>query len=425
MSNSTLTADIIAKEAVTILENNCVMGKLVHRGYEEEFTKSVNGYKVGEVISIRRPADFTVRDGAVATAQDVVEGNTTFTVDKQKGVDFKFTSQDLTLQIGDLSERVMKPALLQLANQIDRDLMALNIKVPRHVTLPAGGIDSFADFALAPTLMDKCSIPEDDRYAVLSPGDTWAMLGAQTALYMQDVAKSAYRTRQLGMIGGFDTFMSQNVPTFTTGSRAAASDVVSASFTGDTWAATKTTDQSTISVGTLSGAAVTLTAGDTFTIADVFDVNPVTKAALAHLKQFVVVNAETASGSAITSLEISPAIRPVSSSDAATRAQATVAFASGTTDINGKAITFRGAASTAFTENLFFHKNAFGLVMVPMVSPPGAVDVGRRSYKGYSVRVIPYYDGGNDVSNWRLDILYGVKCIDPRLAVRASLAADI
>jgi hypothetical protein len=26
---------------------------------------------------------------------------------------------------------------------------------------------------------------------------------------------------------------------------------------------------------------------------------------------------------------------------------------------------------------------------------------------------------------WRLDMLYGIKTIDPRLAVRASLAADI
>jgi hypothetical protein len=63
--------------------------------------------------------------------------------------------------------------------------------------------------------------------------------------------------------------------------------------------------------------------------------------------------------------------------------------------------------------------------MVPMEKPPGAVDVARKSFKGLSIRLIPYYDGANDVSNWRLDILYGVKCIDPRLAVRASLAADI
>src|SRR5688500_13555802 len=110
MSNTTLTADIIAKEALMILDNELVMAHLVHRGYEEEFTKKVNGYTVGETVSIRRPTDLTVRDGAVASNQDVVEGKTTFTVDKQKGVDFKFTSQDLTLQIGDLSERVIKPA---------------------------------------------------------------------------------------------------------------------------------------------------------------------------------------------------------------------------------------------------------------------------------------------------------------------------
>jgi hypothetical protein len=418
MSNTTLTADIVAKTAVMILENECLMPKLVYRGYEEDFAKKVNGYTVGETISIRRPTDFTVRDGATAVIQDVVEGKTTFTVDKQKGIDFKFTSQDLTLQIEDLGERVMRPALIQLANQIDRDLFALYKHVNNHVTIPSGGIDSFADFALAATRMDLTAIPDADRSAVLTPTDHWALLGSQTALYMQDVAKGAYRNAKVGMIGGIDTYMSRNHATHLTGSRAAASDVIAAAFTGDTWAATKDTNYSTINVGTLSGAAVTIKAGDTLTIADVYDVNPVTKVALPHLKQFVVVNNETASGSAVAALEVSPAIIP-------SGAQATVAFASGVTDINTKAVTFKGAASTTFNENLFFHKNAFGLVMVPMVAPPGAVDVGRRSYKGLSVRVIPYYDGTNDESNWRLDVLYGTKCIDPRLAVRASLAADI
>jgi hypothetical protein len=418
MSNTTLTADIIATKALDILDNNLVISKQVYRGHEEDFSKKVNGYTVGETISIRRPADFTVRDGAVAVVQDVVEGKTTFTVDKQKGVDFKFTSQDLTLQIDDLGERVMKPALVQLANQIDRDVASLYKYVNNHVTIPSPGIDSFADFALAPTRMDTCGVPHGDRSAILSPGDHWAMLGSQTALYMQDVAKGAYRDASLGNIGGFDTFMSQNVPVHTTGSRAAASDVIAASFTGDTWASTKDTNYSTINVGTLSGATVTIKAGDTLTIADVYDVNPVTKQALPHLKMFTVVNDETASGSAVAALEVSPAIIP-------SGAQATVAFASGVSDINGKAVTFQGAASTLFRQNLFFHKNAFGLVVVPMVKPPGANEVARKSYKGWSVRVIPDYDAINDVSFYRLDVLYGIKALDPRLAVRASLAADI
>ena len=55
-----------------------------------------------------------------------------------------------------------------------------------------------------------------------------------------------------------------------------------------------------------------------------------------------------------------------------------------------------------------------------MERPAGAVDMARKSYKGISVRVIAYYDGTNDISNYRLDILYGVKMLDGRLATRLS-----
>lgn len=419
MANTTLTADIIAKEAVRILDNECVMANLVHRGYEEEFSKKVNGYTVGETISIRRPTDFTVRDGATATIQDVVEGKTTFTVDKQKGIDFKFTSQDLTLQIDKLSERVIKPAMVQLANQIDRDLMALYYNVPNHVTIPSGGINSFADFALAAERMDLCAIPDSDRYAVLTPTDAWAMLGSQTALYMQDVAKGAYREANLGRIGGIDTYVSRNYATHTTGARTGTdlTDFVGQTYlTGHTWATVKDSTAVTIHIdGAASDTAGYWKAGDTFTIADLYDVNPVTKARLPHLKMFTVMAAATTASNEADVTIWPPII--------VSGAQQTCDLSTGTLEDN--VVTYQGVASTAYDQNLFFHKNAFGLVMVPMVSPPGASDVGRQSYKGFSVRVIPYYDGTNDESNWRLDILYGTKCIDPRLAVRASLAANI
>lgn len=417
MSNTTLTADIIAKEAVMILENECLMAKLCYRGYEDEFNKNVNGYKVGETVSIRRPTDFTVRDGKVATVQDVVEGKIPVTVDKQKGIDFKFSSSDLTLQIGELSERVIKPAMIQLANQIDVDMMGLYNEVPKHVTIPSGGIDSYADFALAPTLMDNCSIPQDGRSAVLNPTDYWALLGSQTALYIQDAAKGAYRNARLGMIGGVDTYMSQNAPTHTTGSRDGTDTMDLTIIDGTfTWANSKDSTYVTLHFDNMSATTATLKKGDTFTISDVYDVNPVTKATLAHLKQFVVMEDATASSSE-TDVKAWPAI-------ILSGAQKTCHLASGT-DIDDNTITYQGAASTAFRQNLFFHKNAFALTMVPMVTPPGAVDVARRSYKGMNVRVIPYYDGTNDDSSWRLDVLYGVDTVDPRLAVRASLAANV
>jgi hypothetical protein len=417
MANTTLTADIIAKEAVMILENNLVMGKLVHRGYESEFDNSVNGYKVGETISIRRPADFTVRSGAVASVQDVVEGKTTVTVDQQKGVDFKFTSADLTLQIGDLSERVIKPAMIQLCDSIDRDVMSLYKYIPNHVTLPSGGMNSFADFGLAPRLMDKMAIPADNRYAVLSPDDHWDLVGSQTALYMQGLAKTAYESAKLGMIGGVDTYMSQNTPTHTTGTRTGTDLVDQALVDGThTWATYKDSTSVTLHMDGFAAATSTVKAGDTFTIADVWDVNPVSKVRLSHLKQFVVMSDFTAAGSE-GDVSIWP---PLIMSGA----HQTVSVDSGT-EVNDNVVTWRGVASTGYAESLFFRKDAFALTMVPMIKPPGAVDVGRRSYKGYSVRVIPYYNGTNDDSSWRLDVLYGVDVIDPRQAVRASLAADI
>lgn len=420
MSNTTLTADIIAKEAVAILENQTVMGKLVYRGYESEFDNNVNGYKVGETVSIRRPTDFTVRDGKVAANQDVVEGKLPVTVDKQKGVDFKFSSQDLTLQIGELSDRVIRPAMVQLAEQVDRDLMALYKEVPNHVTIPSGGINSFADFALAAERMDTIGVPQADRSAVLTPSDYWAMLGSQTALYINGPANGAYRQGSLGMIGGIDTYMSQNVPLHTTGARTGTdvSDTTGTSYdAGYTWATVKDSTSVTFHIdGMASDTAGYYKKGDTFTLSTVYDVNPVSKERLAHLKVFTVMS-DTTSASSEADVSIWPPI-------ILSGAQKTAELSTGSA-LDGLTVTYQGVASTGYRQNLFFHKNAFALTMVPMVKPPGAVDVGRRTYKGVSVRVIPYYDGTNDDSNWRLDVLYGCTTVDPRLAVRASLAADI
>jgi hypothetical protein len=409
MANTTLTADIIAKEALMILDNECVMANNVHRAHEDEFEKSVNGYKVGTTVSIRTPAQFTVRDGAVASSQDVVEGTTSLTIDKQKGVDFEFTSTDLTLKIEDLSERVIKPAMVSLANQIDQDLMALYKNVPQWVGTPGQVVNSFADFAKAPERMDLGAVPSDLRKAVLSPTDAWGMLGSQTALYMQDAAKDAYRKGKLGTIGDVETYKTQNVPTHTVGPLG-GTPLVNGAAQQTTYATSKDTGtQTLVTDGWTASAAARVKAGDVFTIANVYDVNPITKVTLPHLKQFTVVSDASSDGSGNATLTIAPAMILTGAYQNISAAPA-----------DNAALTFVGTASTGYAQNLVFHKNAFALAMVPLVKPPGAVDVSRQSYKGLSVRVIPFYDGTNDISKWRLDVLYGVKAIDPRLAVRLS-----
>jgi hypothetical protein len=410
MANSVLTIDVIAKEALMILDNELVMAKQVHRGHESEFGNAMNGYQAGDTVSIKRPTDFTVRDGATASAQDVVEGSVALTVNKQKGVDFAFTSKELTLNIKDLSERVIKPAMVQLANQVDRDLMALYSSVPNWVGTPGQAINSFADFAKAPERLDATAVPQDGRSAALSPADHWALLGSQTGLFIQNAASGAYREGSLGKIGGVDTYMSQNVPTHTVGAHGGTPLVNGASQTS-AYADVKTTMiQNLVTDGWTNSVTGIVKAGDVITIVGVFDVNPVTKATLPHLKQFVVqADANSGATTGPATLSIYPAII---SSGAFQNVSAAPA--------DNAAITVLGTASTGYAQNLVFHKNAFSLAMVPMVKPPGAVDVARHSYKGTSVRLIPFYNGSNDVSTFRLDVLYGVKAIDPRLATRVS-----
>lgn len=408
MTNTTLSASIVAKAAVGILENELVMANAVYRGYEDEFSKKINGYTVGDTITVRKPTDFTVRNTITASAQDVTEAKLSIQVNQIAGVDFAFTSQQLTLNIGELSERVIRPAMIQIANQIDQQVMSLYKDIPQWVGTPGTLVQSFAGFAKGAQNMDQRSVPMGGRSAVLAPADFWALAGSQTALFSQAINNKSYREGEIGKIGGIDTFMSQNAPTFTTGPMG-GTPLINGAAQNTTYDTTGANTQTLITDGWTAAAAARVVAGDVFTIAGVFDVNPVTKATLPFLKQFVVKSDGSSNAGGNLTLTIAPQIITTGAFQTVSAAPA-----------DNAALTFVGTANTSYTNNLYFDRNAFALVTVPMVKPPGAVECSRMSKNGISVRVIPFYDGTNDKSTWRLDVLYGTKTIDPRLAVRVS-----
>jgi hypothetical protein len=412
MSNTTLTADIIAKEALAILDNELGWLGKIHRAYEDEFDKTVNGYKVGETISIRRPEDGQVRTGATLSATDVIEGKVTLTVDQQIGSDFQFTSTDLTLKIDDLSERVIKPRMINMINYLAADVLTQFYRGTYNwVGTPGQTINSFSDFMVPVQRMNEMSIPMADRCAILSPADHAGLVSSNTALFASDVVKDALRRGELGPLAGVDTYMSQVTPTHTCGTRdntTPLTDGNSQEVTYDT--AKNTWTQTLVTDGWDSSA--TLKAGDVFTIDGVYMVNQKTKASTGILQQFVVTADTTANETttADTNLTISPPI-------IVTGPHQTVTYSG---NFDGRTITNVGTASTAYKQNLFFHKNAMALAIVPMEMPAAAYGGARKSHNGISIRVIPIYDGTNDISKWRLDMLYGRRLIDPRLAVRSS-----
>ncbi len=411
MPNTLVTPSMIAKEALMQLENNLVMSNQVHREYKKEFSGGQ-----GSTVSIRRPVKFVTSDGATRVNQDVEEKTTSIVVDQRKHVSWGFGTQDLTLSIEEYSERYIKPACITLANTMDRAGHALYRSVWNSVGTPGTTPSTFADLGAAAQRLDEMAVLGDGRSMVLTPAARYAISGNQLTLdSVGTKGKSAYEKALMGEIAMFETYATQNIANHTVGVatgtplvNGAAQNVTYANAVGSNWSQQLVTD------GWTNSTANILRAGDVFTIAGVFAVNPVPgegatgKLNMPYLQQFTVL-ADASSGATTgpATLTISPPIITSGPFQTVTAAPA-----------DNAAIVVRGTGGVTYPQNLGFHKNAFALVTVPLDMPDGAAFKARESHNGLSIRVIKDYDIDSDQDVIRLDILYGWKAIYPDLATR-------
>lgn len=409
MPNTLITPSMIAKEALMQLENNLVFANQVHREYVKEFKGGQ-----GSTVSIRRPVKFNTSNGATMVTQDVDEKSTNITVDQRKHVGWEFSTQDLTLSIEEYSERYIKPAAITLAQTIDRSISSLYSSVWNSVGTPGTTPANFAAVAAAAQRLDEMSVEPSPRTMAVNPAAAYAVAGNQTTLQaVGDVRRTAYEDAMVGRVAKFDMFSSQNIVNHQVGVatgtplvNGGAQNVTYAAAIGNTWS------QSLITDGWTNSTANILRAGDVFTIAGVFAVNPVpgegSKQVMPYLQQFTVLaNATSGASTGPATLTISPPIITSGPHQTVSAAPA-----------DNAAITVLGTSNGFFPQNLGFHKNAFALVTVPLEMPDGASFKARESYNGFSMRVIKDYDITNDVEKIRLDVLYGVKAIYPDLACR-------
>jgi hypothetical protein len=404
MVNSVLNPSVIAKEALMQLENNLVMGNLVHRDYKKEFAK------VGDSVTIRRPVQFVASDGAARVNQDVTEGSTSITIGSRKHVSWGFSSQDLTLTIEEYSKRYINPAMITLANAVDADLTGLYSDVYNFVGTPGTVPSTFAELGAAGQRLDEGAVPRGDRNGVFNPATAWKLADGLKGVFVQDKARGAFEEAKIGRYAALDTYMDQNVKVHTTGAYGGTSLIAGAS-QSVTYASVKSTMLQTITTdGWTASVTGVLKKGDVITLAGVFAVNPVSKQSTGSLQNFVVTADATSDSGGLASLVISPPIIITGAYQTVTAAPA-----------DNAAITVKtGTASTGYAQNLTFHKNAFGLVMIPIEMPDGAAFKAREQYNGLSARVIKDYDIDADTDVIRIDILYGVKTLDPRLAARLT-----
>jgi hypothetical protein len=411
MSNVLVTPSNIAKTALMQLENNLVLGNRVYRVFEQDFKGGQ-----GSTVSIRKPVKFYTADGATRVNQDVEEKTTNIVVDQRKHVSWKFATQDLTLSIKEYSKRYIEPAMITLANTIDKAGFNLYRNVWNSVGTPGTTPASFAAVAAAAQRLDEMAVAADSRSAMLNPAAGYAIAGNQLTLdSVGTMGKSAYEEAAIGRIAKFATYSTQNIANHTVGTASgtprvngASQNVTYANATGSNWS------QSLITDGWTNSITGILKAGDVFTIAGVYAVNPVPgegttgKTVMPYLQQFTVLaDANSGASTGPATLTISP---PIITSGPFQTVSAVPA--------DDAAITVFGTGAAIYPQNLCFHENAFALVTVPLDMPDGAAFKARESANGLSVRVVKDYDIDADEDIIRIDVLFGWKAVYPDLACR-------
>ncbi len=323
-------------------------------------------------------------------------------ISNRKHVGWGFLSQDLTLTIQDYSERYVEPAAIVLGNGVDTRLCtAASQGFFWSAGTPGVTPSSFSAIGNVAIKLDDAAVP-DDRYRrlVLNPDARWSLADALKGIFQGDMAEDFVRGGRLGRIGNLQIFQDQNIRRHTVGAigdNTALVNEASGMSEGDT----------TIAMDDFSNSAPTVKAGDVFTVASVNAVNPVSKADIGKLQQFVVTADATGSSNEITSISFLPEVRSSGAYQTVTALPA-----------NNAVVTFLGAASTAYAHNLAFHKNALALVMVPVQLPDAATFKARVNYHGMSIRVIKGFDITNDEEIIRLDILEGNAALYPELGAK-------
>ncbi len=360
---------------------------------------------------IREPNQFTVRSGAILDTQDVTESTQTLTVATQRGVDVNFSSQELTLSMDNFSDRILKPAISRLAAEIDSIIITGSYKdVYNHVH--GSGVAStyttstLSDVNAARAKLSKGLAPRGDRYLLHESLAMNQIISDSKALFQpaSEVARQ-YAQGLIGTAAGFTFHETEMIPTHTQGSA-----LDSATPTADT--ALMVNGGTTIAINGWGPASGTIKAGQVFTVAGVFAVNPETKTAYAHLQQFVVTAATTCVSSDVT-LAVSPTIYV-----SGAKQNCVVSTASTSAAVLSETAGGSGTASTAYAQGLAYHKDAFTMVTADLEMPKGVDFAAREVYDGISLRIVRNYDIVNDKFPCRIDVLFGYKTLRPEWACR-------
>ncbi len=371
---NTLTALIpkLLAQGVLALRENAIMARLVNRRYE-----SIAGEK-GSTIDVPIPSAIAVQDVSPAATPpsiaDIAPTKVALALDKWKEAPFYLTDKErLEVMEGTIPMQASE-AVKALANQIDRDILALYKEVYGFAgvagTTPFG--TDLSEWLDARKVLNQQLAPFGDRRVVLGVDAAAKALGLRA--FQDQMFGGGAEPLALGQFAsklGAAWFEDQNIPTHTASSSLAG--VVN--------------DAGAVAAGakalTVDGFNAAPNVGDIFTIAG-------------DTQTYVVTEGTTA-----TQLNFKPGLK--------------VALPTGD---NNEVITIKGD----HVVNLAFHPDAFALAMRPFSgSDPDGLGMFSSAVDPVSGLVLRLeVSREHKRTRFSYDTLYGVKTVRPGLATRIA-----
>lgn len=415
MANLVLTAKnapgVTAKLVAAHLKEKAKFIRSISKEDDATFRDQYKSASPGDTVYVKKPTRFKVGSNLDITSniEDIKQEKVALTLDKLANVAFKMNSLETAYDkpIKYWNDEFVEPAMNALAAEMDRWALEKAALYTSNLVGTAGvQPGAIKDFLEAGERLFENLAPEDDQiFAMINPKTNTATSNARKGLFQSssDIAK-IYKKGYIGEGEGLTYLRSNLLPTFTNGADVSGIAVEASVVTISNGMATLGVD------GVTSGA--TIKAGSVFTIAGVYDVHPLTKQVLPNLKQFTVLADVTeTSGNSVT-LSISPAIY-YDNTDSRQNVSAAPVDETGT-------LTFFGAASTAYAQNLVYHKDAFRFVSVPLYKPDGLDFAASETVDGISVRALRDFDIKTSESIMRFDILAGLAPARTEWATRVT-----
>ncbi len=346
--------------------------------------------------------------GTLVTSQYATQLSVPSRLSFQKNVSMQLTALELRDQLQE--GRLGQSAYQRLASDVNsavRDVASLQGTLVVPITGAAGSYDNIA---AAENILNEQGIPEGDRYLALTTRDynglAGNLAGRQT---MQGKPTTAYERSYVGMVAGFETFKIDG------GRRSAAaggSGITMATNGAQVQYVPRSTDANgnnvdnryqQITVSSTTGVA----AGDAFTVAGIEAVHHITKDSTGQLKTFRVISVDSS-----TTMTISP---PMIGGGGGTDPERqyrniNVASTSGTA-----AISFLNRNAAGY--NPFWHKDSIELILgryaVPADQGPNVLR--GTTDQGLEVVMTKEFSGSTFVSNYTVDILFGVVNTNPQM----------